>query len=1001
MAEFQTLQVPFVKGLDTRTHPYLVDPPGLTLCQNAQFDKVGLSFRYPYAAFGANIVGGGTLSGVRKLAVAGDELLAFTATTVYTWIAALSAWSSLGTHLAVATAETAVFGNTTDQVFADRAQLGNVVAYVWTEVASSSSSTCYLAARDLTTGAVVLAPTAFPAGSSRPRVIATDTLIWVLYLEAGGIYYGGFPPSVPAMPAFTQLSASGIVYDAVRHPTLDLLLVVERYASGLSYTFYSIDNASVKTGTNKVRAATGCIALAPAPTAVDRVQIVRQDGTNIVGDLLVLSTQADVFTGQAIGASSASTISQLTGAFRSVTTGGFYRCYVFWSVAEGDATNDLASSGIQMNYTDTNNSSIPGQRTLIYRNGLASRAFDYAGSVYVWTVFAAANNDASGAAHATLGFEVPVQSSCYLHRDDATFHAKAVWSKAGGYGYYEGHLAGVALVSGSTGYAWATTTRNFIQLGGYFNTAGYGDRNPQDVLFTFDSDSARRVVQLGRTAYVSGGILQQYDGEGLTEVGFEQFPWFIKTTASAAGAMAAGVYSYKESLRWVNARGETERSTTAIGVAQTVAANRKVTWWASRLRVTKKLSTRRAPSIEMWRQVVNAPPDAPWYLITDRDPSTTTPNNYVANDPAAVLAVDDQTDNMTDAVLTTNEQHPENGAVLPRFAPPPATILAVTDTRMLLAGVPGDPYGVWYSLARNEGEIVGFHPALRFTLPASTGPVTAVAVIDKTPVVWTAGATYVVMGDGLDNLGGGANYEPRLVPQGLGIGCASQDTVAVTPVGAFFFGRRGWYRLSSGWELEYIGARVESFNTDSWIAAQVVPLQHQIRVLSASRMLVFDWLAGEWSEWTETAGVSLAVWGTTALMVDSVVKAQATTLTSITYSLDVETGWFKPSGPQGRNRVRWLEVLGELKVAHSRRVRVGVNYVASAYTDDKTIAITGTAGDPAQTRLGPRVQQVESMRVRVTVAAGTGNLDNVVLTGLSLDIAPKKGVHRGNPTWNQ
>lgn len=1005
MADFQTLQVPFVKGLDTRTHPHLLDPPGLTTCKNAQFDQVGLSFRYPYDAIGASVYPSGTLSNVRKLAVVGDELLAFTDGALYSWSATLSKWLSRGEHLAVSTTETPVFGNTNDQVFTDRAQLSGVIVTVTTEVAAGSTL-CYLQARDATTGATLIAPTSFGAALTRPRVVALATKILVTWMSGVSLFAKAIDP---AAPTFTTAGGTSltllipVAYDIVKDPAADQAVFVACDAAAISYEVGKVTAALAVTTSTKARISDGALALSCSPAAANRVQILRVDNTTgatdrVMGDLLAVTTLADVITEQAIGIVTALTVNQLTGAHRSTADGGFYRCYAFWSVAESSASDDLAASGTSYNYVDTNGT-IGTEAVLVYRNGLASRAFDYNGRVFVWTVFAASNNaEPLVAGDTILGFEVPVQSSYYLHRDDGEFFAKAAWSRAGGYGYYTGHLPGVALVSGTTVYGWATTDRSFTDLGGYFNSAGYGDRGPRDVVFTFDSDLARRVVQLGATAYVTGGLILQYDGEGLTEVGFEQFPWYLSIADVAAGSMAAGVYSYKGSLRAVNARGESERSTTAIGRQLAVAVNREVGWWMSRLRVTRKTGSRRPPALELWRTVTNPPVDAPFYLTTSRDPSATGDNGYVANSTTAVLAARDQIDSFTDAILTTKEQHPENGAVLPRFAPPPATIMAATDTRLILAGVAGDPLGIWYSLQRNEGEVAGFHPALRVALPAATGPVTALAILDKTIVAWTATATYVLTGDGFDNTAGGSNYDPRLVPNGLGTGCTSQDTVAVTPVGSFFFGRRGWYRLTSGWDLEYIGAPVEDYNGDSWVAAHAVDVQHQVRVLSSTRMLMFDWLAGQWSEWTETNGRSLAMWRGNAMMADTNVKQQAATLAGITYDLDVETGWFKPSGPQGRNRVRFIEILGELKVAHTRRVRVGVNYVASAYTDDRSIALTGTAGDAAQTRMGPRVQQVQSMRVRVTVSSAG---DNVVLTGLALEVAPQKGVRRLNPTNNQ
>ena len=249
--DWQTVHFSFTSGLDTKAHGYALDPPGLSSCKNIEFDEAGaLRLRKPYASIGVNIYGGGTLSNVRKLAVVGDELLCFTSTTLYSWSETLTAWVSRGEHLAVATTETAVFGNTSDQVFADRAQLGNTIVYVWTEVASSSSTLCYLAARDATTGATLIAPTVFAGTSSRPRVVAADSVIFVTWVLAGtGLVVGSVTPSAPT---FTNgilgiVDASEQNYDVVRHPTADQLVAITRPAGGASYTVAKATTAGVVT----------------------------------------------------------------------------------------------------------------------------------------------------------------------------------------------------------------------------------------------------------------------------------------------------------------------------------------------------------------------------------------------------------------------------------------------------------------------------------------------------------------------------------------------------------------------------------------------------------------------------------------------------------------------------------------------------------------------------------------------------------------------------------
>lgn len=996
--DWQTIQLPFAAGLNTKAHEHALEAPSLVTCKNVEFDEVGgLRLRKPFEALGTDIYPAGALTNVRKFARLGDELLCFTDTALYAWNDQLQKWVSKGTHLAVKTEEATRFGNTYDQVFADRAELDGLVVYTWLEVQSSTSSLCYLAAIDRV-GNTVIAPTSFGVSRVRPRVVALDTKILVMWVETGnGLYATTIDP---AAPAFTTaganlLSSNQQAYDVVRDPAADQAVAVIRNAAGTSYTVIKVTAALAASSSTKVRTADGIVALSCSPSGNDRVQILRTSGNNVVGDLLVVSTLADVFTGTAIGGAT-TTINQLTGAHRSTADGGFYRCYVFWSAGE---TSSGASSFLsESNWIDTNNA-VGAEATFLRNQGIASRAFNHDGRIFVWTVFA---GESSGLTGTTLGIRGQMQNAYFLHRDDGEWVAKAAWSNAGGFTYTSGHLPGVVARQFETKkYAWCGVERQVITIGGS-DRSSYGARAPREILFEFDSNDARRTVQLGRTLYVTGSIVQQYDGESLVEVGFAQYPWALAVGASGAGvnALPDGKYSYKATLRWDNAKGETERSTTATGVQITVTNPTTIQQWSEQaFHVTKKKGSRRVCAVELWRTKVNPGVGFPFYLATSKDPATVgsgSANQYVPNSPGGTgVGVGD---NMLDATLELQEQNPENSGTLPRLAPPSATIIAANDTRLFLAGIPGEPYRIWYSLRRGDNEIPAFHPACTVSLPSHTGPITALAFLNETLVAFTSNAIYVLEGDGFDNLGGGSNYgPPRLISSDTGAWKRSDiAVVALTPVGLVFKARKGFYRLGRGWELEYIGAPVEAFNDDDLVAITVHEYQHQIRFLTDGRMLVWDHLVNQWSEWDQANGRDLLVLDGIAMLLDTAPKQQTSDFTLVTYSMDIETSWIKLNGLQGFGKLRWFEVLGEWKADHQQRIRVARDY-QSAYFDDKTISVTT---NPTQVRHGPSQKRVEAVKVRITILntlGGTPAYDAVTLTGLSLEVGIKRGLYRRLP----
>ncbi len=1000
--DWQTIQIPFTGGLNSKAHEYALDPPGLLICQNVEFDEVGgLRMRKPYASIGASIHPSGSLSDIRKLAVVGDELCVFTKDTLYAWSETLSKWVSRGTHLAVATAETVRFSNPNDQTFADRAQLSGVIVYVWSETSQGGTVLCYLAAIDATTGAPIISPTSFTAGRTKPRVVAVDTRILVFWVTAGtGVEAAAINPS---SPTFTTTGATLVdtneqPYDVVRDPAADAAVLAIANTGAPQYVVARITAALAVSSTSKGRASDGIIAV--ACSADGNTMIMRTSGNNVRGDRLTTSSLADTASLDTAIGGAAAAISHLTGAFRSTQDGGFYRCYVFWSASE--SSDGATARQLESNWIDTN-AATGTEATFLLRSGIAARAFNYNGQIYLWSVFAGLSDVATGGGMSKLiGLRGQQQNTYYLHRDDGELVAKAAWSRAGGFQPTAGHLPGVALVSGTTGFAWAGIERQIITLGGTDN-AGYGARAPRDIVLTFDSDDARRTIVLGRTMYVSGGLLLQYDGEGLAEVGFEQYPWFFDGATPATGtSLGAGAYSYKATWRWANARGESERSTSAIGMQVTAVAGDQVDIEVTSLHVTRKQGIRRDPALEIWRTKANPVADSPFYLTNSKDPSTAAPNEYRENDPTVSYSTSTYTDVMVDATLETKEQHPENGGTLPRLAAPPATILAASDTRLFLAGVPGEINRVHYSFLRDEHEIAAFNGALSFALPTHTGAITGLAFLNETLVAFTATAVYAIPGDGFNNVGGGANYgPPRLLSSDLG--ALSHDSIALTPGGLVFFSRKGWYRLNSGWSLEYIGARVEAFNTDSggFVAAQVVEAQHQVRFLSASRMLVWDYLVNEWSEWVEGGGRDLAIWSTSPMLLDTDgVKKQQTTFTAATYAITIETGWIKLAGMQGFGRVRSVELLGEFKADHRQNVQMARDYKTSFFFSKNLSVDLTTVGDPIQTKHGVTQQRLEALKVRITIADTLGNVPNydaITLTGLALEVGLYRGLYRRLP----
>lgn len=1002
--DWQTIQIPFGYGRNGGEDPRQRNPPDLAIAADVEFEeRGGLQTRHPFAALGS------TLADCRRVVANGDELLVFTKTALLSWDAANAAWVNKGTHLAIKVDEESRFVTTGDQINADRAELGGVAVYTWQD-----ADGVYVAAINKATGATIYGPTMLGTGEDRPRLVALETriLLFVLTVDPDLVVFAIDPADVAgsiAAGATAVLSTEvNDYYDVVRLAGADAAVGACRRQTTTSYEVFHVTAGLTVTQATKARTCDGPVAVSSHPAGT-HMQVVRADSTNIEGDYLSIAGPfTDVAADQAIGTGSG-TINQIAAAHRSVADSGQFRCYAFWSSSEAaNATAWLCKS----NWVDTGGT-LGTQATFVHRLGVASRAFDHDGRVFVWGAFAG-ESSFSGANAAA--YRAQLQNSYFLYRDDATLHAKAAFQRAGGFTASIGLLPGVQALEDSA-FAWCGIERRIVKLGG--KQMGYGARAPREVVFTFDSNEARRCARLGATLYVTGGEILQYDGAQLVEVGFHVYPWYFGAIEVGTGDLVDGTYAVKVTWRWDNARGERDRSTTATVGTVTIGGGPNgisiVSWIP--LYATRKTGV----AVEVWRTAVDAPDDAPFRLVSSLDPAAlTNPNRFVPNDPTA-SGLPTFNDELADADVD-GESNEEGGTILEAMAPPAASIVLASADRLFLAGVAGDRDRVWYSRQRGDGQVASFHEGLTVAVPRAGGAITALAFLNETLIVFRETAIYALPGDGIDNASGGANFGPARTIS-LDIGAESMEAVAFDPGGLVFHGRKGKYRLNRGWGLDLIGGAVSDYDSEPVLAIHVLESQHQIRWLTGSRMLVLDYdavtassPAGQWSEWSIADGVDAAIWGGQhAYLATTGPKVQRTDHTGIDFGLDVETAWIKMADLQGAGRVRRLLILGELRGACHVRVRIARDYETAYFFDkvwpavDVDIGDLFTVGGPLQIKVGPSIQRCQAIKVRITAVElvppeGEGDptitapaTEALKLTGIGLEVGINRGLHRRVP----
>jgi hypothetical protein len=429
--------------------------------------------------------------------------------------------------------------------------------------------------------------------------------------------------------------------------------------------------------------------------------------------------------------------------------------------------------------------------------------------------------------------------------------------------------------------------------------------------FNFADDSAHDSVQVGDETYISGGMLRVFDGRTAYEAGILVSPYqgVTATPSNAGGSLAPSTtYTYRVYYEKYTASGARFMSS-SLGKGTSDALGFTGTTGAADNRMSLVVPAA-SPSISganavFFRREQNG---INFHRVSPKD---------------ARLITTPLIDTMSEANLILQELDPISKGVSVPIPAPPHTVIAAGNGRVFLSGL-DDPDLIMYSLTRETGEPLQFAAENRIVVQQGDGPITALVAVADSLVIFRENQTYLCGGDGLNNTATvGAFTTPRLISNE--IGCDEPRSIVEFPQGAAFKSAKGYYLISASGGLEFIGADMIEFNSLPVRAAVLMPTLHQIRWVTDTITLVYDYEFKQWSPWT-VGGRDACIWqgsflllpGTTGRvcvetagywMDDAISDAGE-------YALALTTGWLKPAGVHGRIMLYEVLVAGDLVAAH-------------------------------------------------------------------------------------
>lgn len=986
----QLVHVPFAGGVDTKKDEKLVLPGKLVDLKNGIFKTHDIiQKRNGYSVFGTNIVGGSSISAAESLATFLDEILAINKGTVYSYSSGLDKWVSRGTIPSPMVRSADVVRNSAQQTMPDMAINAGIAVYAWED--SRNGIRCSVL--DHVSGVPFQADASVTtdASATRPRCLAVGKFLFIVWVEGANLKQRRIDITAPQ----TLEAESTLRTDVSSHMDAVSLGVTDNSKAVVAYTttgsqvtlFYLTEAGGVGNPLNDgvpgpaSVAENAASALGLLVSSAGDFYVCLHNTTDGVRIFALESDFTVLFAPTDLDASTTTQVDNICGVEESSTS---FRW--FYEVNAAASYNQLVS------HNTISNAGVAGTAAVFLRSvGLAHKAFRQDSVTYV------------GLAH-----DSTLQATYFLADASGNIHAKTKPRVGGGLTA----RTGLPQVINSDTDVWVWAALRKTRLVSELN------EDSENVTFTvtgvarstYEFGTVERFLsdQLGQNLHLAGGALFAYDGRTLAEHGFHLFPENCALAETGTGgSMPDGTYGFAVFFQWVDNRGQIHRSAPWLGSITLTAGTgtSKVTVTVPTLRLTGKSNV----TVEVYS---TEDAGSIYYKVS----STTNPTS---NDTTADTVTFDRT--AADASILANELLYTTGGVVENIAAPPCAGVFAGRTRLWVIDAE-DRDVVWYSkpYVDDRDRSVEFSDVFRMSVPPEGGDLVAVAQLDDKVVLFKKTRIYVIFGAGPNVLGQQNSFsEPEILS--TDVGCQDARSLVLTQAGLMFQSTKGIYLLNRGLAVDYIGEAVQAYNDETVTAAVMIEDDNQVRFLleaeDSGRALVFDYSVGQWSTFTDHAGVGAVLSGGVFHFVTSAgvvhKEVPGTFLDNgVPYSLELTTAWLKLAGLQGFQRVRRIYLLGDRKDSHKLDAIIGYDYQpyfegalqwdVDSVIDANVWGAEATWGDASvwggvtdgvyQFRAHLSKQKCQSIRLRIKDVAADG--ESFSLASLALEVGIKKGGYK-------
>ncbi len=754
--EWQQFVLPLTQGASTNTDKRSLPAPELAQVDNAIWDKAGGIQKAPGRTTVSTVIGGfgptpALMDDIKGVMAYRDELLAVWDNVLYSRsdVAGFGGDTALGfvprgryesVRVESKTVREYVTGS---GAYTDRAEYGGIAVYVW------GSGTCYYRVIDQATGAVLNDRTQTEVYADQeittataPRVRAVGTKIHIYYVDTTAspralkviVIDPADVDGTIASAASTLVSDVNVSshYDVdVNASTSQSHIAYRNNTGGGEYEMLQVDSdGSVDTDVPVARACVGTLAVSVNSTS-GKVLVVRHSAAaTIHADWLSASTHADgISVNVAVDTVAPLHITCIASSTLEVGTALYdtLRGTSYWRVKHAAVTAS-ATLNVLVRHSKLASRAVLGDDDRILVNVVLST-----GSQQTQYVLIDAENVVGDDQTAALGARTA--------GDEVGLLARILPGEAYSQTVTNGHLPQLENTSTDV-YKWAPKVRHLLSVSEQrlYNGTMRSEVGIRDYTYTFGDVRGYDAVELGKSLYIPGGYLAQYDGRRVYESGFFVYPEIDNTamsetvSATTPNILTDGAsYSYRLYWEWRNDRGEVEQSTFAGTVTKTFTGGAPDTYTI--VVPTLPYTSKSNVVLAVYRSQPNPNVGDPFNRVSGPAAQGTGSETYLENDPNADT-ITWQDENFTDAAALSNELDYQNTGELDNVAMQvPARAISAGQSRLFWIGTADDDT-VRYSKLRQPGKLVAFNESLTIDIPPAGGAITALAASEDSLLVF-------------------------------------------------------------------------------------------------------------------------------------------------------------------------------------------------------------------------------------------------------------------------